>query len=99
MGDNFFRPTDVTVAAGETVTFNIENQGAALHNMHVSVDGEYADSVCETDGEAPCSDPNTVPGGQTAVLEWDVPADAAGAQVPFRCDFHPAEMTGTITVQ
>ncbi|HUF53630.1 MAG TPA: hypothetical protein VMR52_07635 [Dehalococcoidia bacterium] len=101
MGDNFFRPTDVTVTAGETVTFNLENQGAAIHNMHIAgPDGEYAVSgLCETGGEEPCSDPDTMPGGSTGILEWNVPADAAGSQIPFRCDFHVVEMTGTITVQ
>ena len=99
MGDNFFRPTDVAVVAGETVSFNLSNQGTAIHNMHISVDGDFASGICETGGEAPCSDPDTMPGGSTGVLEWDVPADAAGSQVPFRCDFHPVEMTGTITVQ
>jgi plastocyanin len=99
LNDNFFEPTDFTIAAGETVSFNLDNQGIAIHNMHISVDGEYALAVCEPGGDAPCSDPNTVSPGATAVLEWDVPADAAGMQIPFRCDFHPVEMTGTITVQ
>jgi plastocyanin len=99
MGDNFFEPTDVTVLAGEEATFALTNEGATIHNMHIaSVDGEYADAVCESGGEEPCSDPDAIPGGSTGTLTWDVPADAAGAQVPFRCDFH-SEMTGTISVQ
>lgn len=98
--DNSFDPNEITVTAGDTVTFNLTNEGSAIHNMHISVNGDYAQGVCDTGGEAPCSDPNTIPGGTTATLTFDVPADAApGTQIPFRCDFHPTEMTGTITVQ
>lgn len=101
MGDNFFEPTDLTVAAGETVAFELVNQGAIIHNMHIAgLDGEYAVSgVCDESGPEPCSDPDTIPANGTGQLVWDVPAEAAGLQLPFRCDFHPVEMTGTITVQ
>jgi len=100
MGDNFFDPNDFTVAAGDTVAFNLTNEGLALHNMHIAQpDGNYSDEgICTLDGVDPCSDPSVVPGGQTAVLEWEVTA-ASGAVIPFRCDFHPVEMTGTLTIQ
>lgn len=100
MGDNFFEPTDITVAAGDTVAFNLTNEGVAIHNMRIAQpDGNYSDGgICELDGPDPCSDPNAVAGAQTAVLEWEAP-DAPGTQIPFRCDFHQVEMTGTITIQ
>jgi len=100
MGDNFFDSNDITVAAGDTVAFNLTNEGGAIHNMRIAqADGNYSDGgICTLDGADPCSDPSAVPGGQTAVLEWEVTA-AAGTVIPFRCDFHPAEMTGTITIQ
>jgi plastocyanin len=100
MGDNFFDPNDITVAAGDTVTFNLTNGGVAIHNMHIAQpDGNYSVAgICEPDGGDACSDPNAVPAGQTAALEWEVP-DAPGTEIPFRCDFHPVEMTGTITIQ
>ncbi len=100
MGDNFFDPNDITVAAGDTVTFSLTNGGVAIHNMRIAQpDGNYSDEgICTLDGADPCSDPNAVPGGQTTVLEWEVP-DAAGTEIPFRCDFHPIEMTGTLTIQ
>jgi plastocyanin len=100
MHDNRFDPTEITVTAGETVTIAISNEGAILHNLHIaSIGGNFAASLCETGGDEPCSDPAQVRGGATATLTWDVPADAAGTEVPFRCDFHPVEMTGTITIQ
>ena len=100
MGDNFFDPKDITVAAGDTVSFNLINEGLALHNMHITqLDGSYTEEgICAVDGADPCSDPSAVPGGQTAVLEWEVP-DSPGIELPFRCDFHPVEMTGTLTIQ
>ncbi len=91
-GDNFFEPKEVTVKAGASVTFDITNDGAAIHNMHVAgADGRFdtADDVV--------SDPNLLRGGGTATLAWTAPAQAG--DVPFRCDFHPTEMTGTITVE
>ena len=99
LGDNFFEPADMTVQAGDSLTLNLTNQGAAIHNMHIAgADGAYAVSgICETGGEDPCSDPASMRGGETATLVWDVP-DSPGSQVPFRCDFHPADMTGTFTI-
>ena len=86
MGDNFFEPTELTVTAGETVTFNLTNEGAAIHNMLiVGPDGDVV------------SDPDTIRGGDTATLEWTAPAEPG--EVPFHCEFHATQMTGTITVQ
>ena len=99
MGDNFFDSNDITVAAGDTVTFNLTNEGTAVHNMHIAgPDGNYSDDLCELDGADPCSDPNVVTSGQTAVLEWEVSGES-GAVIAFRCDFHPLEMFGTLTIQ
>ena len=92
MGDNFFDPNEITVDAGASATFDITNAGTAIHNMRIAgPDGEYS-----TDDDA-VSDPQLVTGGGTATLAWDAPGDAA--EIPFRCDFHPTDMVGTITVQ
>jgi plastocyanin len=92
MQDNSFDPGDITVAAGAAANFAIINDGAAIHNMRIAgADGEF-----DTDDDA-VSDPEIVPGGDAATLAWDTPAEVA--EVGFRCDFHPTEMTGTIAVQ
>ncbi len=92
MADNLFDPAEFAVPAGAAVTFNLTNDGAAIHNMRVSgEDGEY-----NTDDDG-VSDPDIVNGGGTAVLEWTAP-DEAG-EVNFQCDFHPTDMLGTITVE
>lgn len=92
MGDNFFEPNEFSVPAGAKVTFNLTNDGAAIHNMRIAGDdGEY-----NTDDDA-VSDPDLVSAGGTAVLEWVAP-DQPG-EVDFQCDFHPTDMVGTITVE
>ena len=98
MRDNFFDPKEITVPAGSEVTFDLTNDGAAIHNMHIAGEGgTFSDTFCKAGGKEPCSDPDIVPAGQKASLEWETPATAG--KIDFRCDFHPVEMTGTITVQ
>ena len=92
MGDNTFDPAEFSVPAGATVTFNLTNEGAAIHNMRIAgEDGDY-----NTDDDA-ASDPDIVSAGDTAVVEWTAP-DEAG-EIDFQCDFHPTDMLGTITVE
>ena len=100
MGDNFFDSNDITVAAGDTLTFDLTNDGVAVHNMHIAQpDGNYSDDgICDLDSADPCSDPAAVSSGETAVLKWEASSES-GAVIAFRCDFHPDEMTGTLTVQ
>ncbi|MEO6196893.1 MAG: plastocyanin/azurin family copper-binding protein, partial [Dehalococcoidia bacterium] len=85
-------PDAITVGVGDTASFGITNDGAAIHNMRIAgADNEY-----NTDDDA-VSDPDIVPGGDTATLSWDAPAEAG--EIDFRCDFHATDMVGTITVQ
>ena len=100
MGDNTFDSNDITVTAGDTLTFTLTNDGFAVHNMHIAQpDGNYSDDpFCELDSADPCSDPAAVASGDTAVLEWEASGES-GAVIAFRCDFHPNEMTGTLTIQ
>ncbi|HWO94496.1 MAG TPA: cupredoxin domain-containing protein [Dehalococcoidia bacterium] len=91
MGDNFFDPDTAEVTAGVPITFNLTNDGQAIHNMRIAgPDGEY-----DTDDDA-VSDPDTVRAGETATLEYSFPEPGEYA---FRCDFHPTEMTGTVTAE
>jgi plastocyanin len=91
MVDNAFEPDQFVVAAGAGVIFDLTNDGAAIHNMHIAgPDGSYESDV-------DVSDPDQVSGGETATLEWTAPAEAG--EIDFQCDFHPGQMVGTITVQ
>jgi plastocyanin len=96
MTDNKFDQTALTVAADTDVSVPLTNNGAAIHNVHVATaDGTYPAAFCTVGGETPCSDPARINGGGTGVLNFNLPA----GDYPFRCDYHPVEMTGTFTVE
>ncbi len=98
MGDNFFEANTFTVSPGQQLTFDLANDGQAIHNMHIAgTDNEYGVSFCEPAGDEPCSDPELFSAGDTGTLVWTAP-DEPGEFI-FRCDFHPIEMVGTITVE
>jgi plastocyanin len=91
MRDNSFSPNNITVPAGQPVTFTLENRGAGVHNMQVEgPDGNYgsADDIKST--------PETINAGQSGRL---VATFAAAGTVDFRCEFHPDDMKGKITVR
>jgi plastocyanin len=92
MGDNFYEPNEFTVKAGQKVTFNLTNDGIAIHNMRVS----GADNKYNTEDDA-LSDPTQIPSGGTGTLEWTAP-DKAG-EINLRCEFHPTDSTGIIKVE
>jgi len=100
-----FSPRNLTVTAGETVTFDLTNSDGVTHNMHIAsnvagegedVTGDYAMLRCDG-SEDPCSDPASIAGGGSAALEWTAPSDVGSVQ--FRCDFHPSTMIGVITIE
>ena len=96
MTDNKFDQTELTVDADTDVSVPLTNNGAAIHNVHVATaDGSYPAAFCTVGGEAPCSDPARISGGGTGALNFNLPA----GDYPFRCDYHPVEMTGTLKVQ
>ncbi len=92
MGDNFFEASEFTLSPGQQVTFNLTNDGQAIHNMRV--DG--GDDEYDTDDDT-VSDPDLFQAGDTGTLVWTAP-DETGTII-FRCDFHPTEMIGTISVE
>ena len=94
MTDNKFSVAEITVTTGATI--NINNKGQAIHNVHVSdASGTYATAFCKAGGPAPCSKPASVPAGSPATLTVTLPAGT----YDFRCDFHPTEMKGKLTVK
>ncbi len=90
-GDNFFEENNLSAALGEAVTITVTNDGAATHNMRIAgPDGEF-----DTEDDA-VTDPDAISGGASAELTFS--PEIAGAYT-FRCDFHPAEMGGQITIE
>ncbi|MCH7810204.1 MAG: cupredoxin domain-containing protein [Chloroflexi bacterium] len=103
LGDNFFehdgaRNPDISVPLGQEVTFDLENQGVGIHNMHVNgTDDTYDINLCETgDDSTACSDPDVIRGSEQATIT--IQFDETGTY-NFRCDFHPTEMMGKLVVE
>lgn len=95
LGDNFFdvggdqNPT-LEVNAGDRIALTLTNSGAAIHNMRIAgVDGEY-----DTDDDL-VSDPIAISSGDEGSIEFSF--DSPGTLL-YRCDFHPTDMLGTISV-
>jgi plastocyanin/heme-degrading monooxygenase HmoA len=94
MGDNFFDQTSLTIPAGQETEIEVRNNGAAIHNVQVAVDGSYSSGVCRA-GSPGCSDPPSIRAGQSGTLTLNLPAGT----YDYRCDFHIEEMVGVLTVQ
>ena len=91
VGDNYYKPNEFRVQAGQRLTLKVTNEGQAVHTVRLAgPDGRY-----ETDDDTQI-DPPMIKPTQTVSLEWTAP-NKAGAYI-FRCDYHPEE-TGTITVE
>jgi heme-degrading monooxygenase HmoA len=90
-------PVISVAGAGTEQTIPVENVGNALHNLHIEAapGAGFAVSFCTVDGDAPCTDPARMRGGQEGTITFTL---AAGTYA-YRCDFHTAEMVGEITVQ
>jgi CSLREA domain-containing protein len=90
--DNFFVPTTVSAAKGKLVSYVLDNVGFEFHNIRIA--GE--DLTFDTPDDA-ASVPEVTPGGGRGAIAWQAPNTIAA--VPFRCDLHPIQMTGTINVK
>ncbi|MCH8814481.1 MAG: c-type cytochrome [Chloroflexi bacterium] len=95
MGDNFFEVDGETnptleVGVGESITFEVVNNGVAIHNMRIAgVDNEY-DSEDDF-----VSVPDFFAADDKGTLTFTF--DEAGT-FNYRCDFHQTEMLGQISV-
>jgi plastocyanin len=87
MTDNKFSVTSMTSKAGQQVTINVKNNGNAIHNFHIT-------DVKDASGKD--IKDNQVDAGKSDVLTFTV---SKPGTYHFQCDFHPADMKGTITLQ
>ena len=85
--DNKFNITRMTVPANQQVTVTVRNDGQALHNWHVLNVKDAAGEEIET---------KLLKKGESATVTFTL---SAPGQYTFRCDTHPVEMKGTLTVQ
>jgi len=91
VGDNFYKPNEFRVQAGQRVTLNVTNEGQAVHTVRLA----GPDNRYETDDDT-MADPEMIKPGQTVSLVWTAPNQTGVYN--FRCDYHPEE-TGTIAVE
>lgn len=89
MGDNVFKPDAVDLSAGSRVRFTLPSEGLQPHNMRIATLSGAFDAGA-------VSIPEVILAGQSGTLTWDVPDPGT---YKFRCDIHPVEMTGIITVK
>ncbi|MEO8541741.1 MAG: copper-containing nitrite reductase [bacterium] len=91
MTDNVFGTKTFTVSLGQAVTFDLVNSGKVIHNMRIADTKGSFDS-----GQSVVSNPELVPAGKNGTLTW---TPTTAGTYNFRCDVHPDQMTGTITVK
>ena len=95
MGDNFFdlngqRDPTLSVKGGDPITIQLTNSGTQPHNLRTAGADAELDSEDDT-----VSDPDLIAGEGTGTLNFNV---AEPGTYPYRCDFHPDQMKGEITV-
>jgi len=95
LGDNYFdlngqRDPTLAVKAGDPITVQLANKGSQPHNMRVAGPDAQLDSADDV-----VSNPDLITGGATATLTFTLTQPGA---YPYRCDFHPDQMKGEITV-
>lgn len=85
--DNKFSITRFGAAANTEFSLQLDNRGAALHNLSVQGVKDTAGRNIET---------KLLPGGQSDTIRFTV---ATPGRYPFICTVHPADMKGTFVVQ
>ncbi len=87
--DLSFAPATLVAAAGDAVTITLTNGGNAPHTLTVYEDEAYTTAVAD-------ADTGTVAGG--AKGEFTATFQESKTYY-FRCEIHPSQMMGTITVE
>jgi plastocyanin len=82
-----FNTNSIEVTAGQPFTVTLDNQDSVTHNLHIYTQ-EDGNSIAVTD-------PESVSPGGTGTLTTTI---AQPGEYYFQCDFHPAQMNGTLTV-
>lgn len=98
-----FEPADITVAAGETITFRLTNNGSVVHDFTLgdqTTQDEHEAEMSEMDGMAH-DEPNvaTIPAGETAELTWTFDGEDTVLIGCHQPGHYAAGMTGQITVE
>jgi uncharacterized cupredoxin-like copper-binding protein len=98
-----FEPADITVAAGETVTFRVSNDGAVIHDFTLgdqATQDVHEAEMSEMGGMAH-DEPNvaTIPAGDTVELIWTFGDEGTVLIGCHQPGHYAAGMTGRITIE
>lgn len=102
-----FEPAEVTVAVGETVTFEVTNTDSIDHDFTLGDEEAQEEheaemrEMDEMDGEMEHSDPNTmiVPAGETMSITWTFTEPGVVLYGCHEPGHYAAGMVGEITVE
>ncbi len=102
--DMRFEPADITVAAGETVTFRLTNDGALVHDFTLgdqATQDEHEAEMAEMGGMGHDDEPNvaTIPAGETVELTWTFGEEGTVLIGCHQPGHYAAGMTGRVTVE
>lgn len=84
--DNQFSATSLTFAAGAPITINLKNNGQAVHNFFILDSKDASGNDIKSKNLAP---------GDADALTFTINQPGT---YHFQCQFHPTQMTGTITI-
>jgi plastocyanin len=87
--DFAFVPTELEATEGDPITVEVTNAGSAPHTLTVYADEEFTEAVEGADTES-------ISGGGSG--DFTTTFEAAGKYF-FRCEIHPGQMQGELTVQ
>lgn len=86
--DDVFATTSFTAPAGQSVTLQFTNKGTDIHDWTIT-------DAKDASGKAISTGSNGTQGGQTSSVTFTITQPGT---YHFQCDFHPAQMLGTIFV-
>ena len=78
------------VTKGGQVTIEFKNSGSATHTITLYTDDAYTDAVSGGDS-------GRVNGGGSKSFSFTTPAD--GDELYYRCEVHPTQMKGELSLQ
>lgn len=97
-----FEPAEFSVAAGETVTFRIVNQGSLVHDFTLGDQATQDEHEAEmSEGGMAHDQPNvvTLPAGETVELTWTFPDSGTVLIGCHQPGHYAAGMKGEVTVE
>jgi plastocyanin len=87
--DFAFEADASSVAPGSVVEVSFSNNGSAQHTVTFYTDDAYTDAI-------PGGDSDRVPAGQSLNFTFEAPDNGS---VFYRCEVHPSQMEGELTVE